>query len=209
MMLSPTLNSNTKEMPPNKAGKYLQGRANTATPLVSFVGTSGSGKTTLLEKVVRELKLKGCRVAVVKHSHHDFEIDQPGKDTWRLAHAGSDIVAITSPNKMALIESVDEELTLTQVAALFGERVDIVLAEGYKNYSIPQIVVLSTEQAQEQVCREENTLAVVSARWSPLGVPQFDDKDIDNIVSLLIEEIEENSHLKFKGVSNTLVLIPG
>ena len=208
-MLSSTLNLNTKEMPSNKAGKYLQGRANTETPLISFVGTSGSGKTTLLEKVVRGLKLKGYRVAVIKHSHHDFEIDQPGKDTWRLAHAGSDIVAITSPNKIALIESVDEELTLTQVAALFGERVDIVLAEGYKNYSIPKIVVLSTEQTQEYVCREENTLAAVSARWSPLGVPQFDGKDIDNIVSLLIKEIEENSHLKFKGVSNTLVLVSG
>ncbi len=208
-MLTPTLNSNTREMPPKRAGKYFQRRTSTTTPLVSFVGTSGSGKTTLLEKVVRELKLKGYRVAVIKHSHHDFEIDQPGKDTWRLAHAGSDIVAITSPNKVALIESVDEELTLTQLAALFGERVDIVLTEGYKNCSAPKIVVLSTEPTQEPVYREENTLAVVSARWSPSGVPQFNDKDIDNIVSLLIEEIGENSYLKFKDVSNTLVLIQG
>ncbi len=57
-------------------------------PIVSFVGKSNSDKTTLLEKVVRELKLRGYRVAVIKHTHHELDIDQSGKDSWRLAQAG-------------------------------------------------------------------------------------------------------------------------
>jgi len=65
-------------------------------PIVSFVGNSGAGKTTLLEKVVRELKGRGYKVAVIKHSHHDFQIDQEGKDSWRFAQAGSDCVVISS-----------------------------------------------------------------------------------------------------------------
>ncbi len=61
-------------------------------PVVSFIGLSGRGKTTLLEQLVRELKRLGYRVAVVKHAPHGFDIDHPGKDSWRLNQAGSDIV---------------------------------------------------------------------------------------------------------------------
>lgn len=118
-------------------------------PVVSFVGRSNSGKTTLLEKVVKELKSKGYRVAFIKHSHHDFNIDQPGKDTWRLAQAGSDVVAISTPNKVAVIEHVDMELTLAQTAALFQAKVDIVLAEGYKNGNTAKILVIGAQQEQE------------------------------------------------------------
>ena len=67
----------------------LPGDIKHKTPMVSFAGNSGSGKTTLLEKVVRELKERGYRVAVIKHSHHSFELDIPGKDTWRFAAAGN------------------------------------------------------------------------------------------------------------------------
>ncbi len=73
-------------------------------PIVSFVGKANSGKTTLLEKVVRELKLKGYRVAVIKHSPHGFEMDHPGKDSWRLTQAGSDIVALSSSDKAVFVE---------------------------------------------------------------------------------------------------------
>jgi formylmethanofuran dehydrogenase subunit E len=162
-------------------------------PIVSFIGKSNSGKTTLLEKVVRELKSAGYRVALIKHSHHDFDIDQPGKDTWRLAQAGSDVVAISSPNKVALIERVDTELTLTQIEALFGGRVDIVLTEGYKNSPTPQIVVLAAEQGGEQLYRQEEPLATVPASRSSRGVPQFDNYDVANVVDLLIAQIGNGS----------------
>ena len=176
-----------------EALKTLVGRIELLIPIVSFVGNSESGKTTLLERVVRELKRLGYRVAVVKHAPHGFDIDQPGKDSWRLTQAGSDVVVISSPERMSFIERLGVELTLTQVAALIGNRVDIVLAEGYKNGNAAKIVVLSSEQNQEQLYREEETLATVSGRLSSLGEPEFNDNDVASITNLLIEQIEGNS----------------
>ena len=86
-------------------------------PVVSFVGRSNSGKTTLLEKVIRALKLRGYRVAVIKHSHHDFDLDQTGKDTWRFAQAGSDAVVISSPQKLALIKKTDHDANLEELSS--------------------------------------------------------------------------------------------
>lgn len=170
-------------------------------PVVSFVGRSESGKTTLLERVVSGLRSKGCRVAVIKHSPHGFDIDQPGKDTWRLANAGSDVVAISSPDKMAFIEHVDKELTLSQIEEHFRGQVDIILTEGYKNGNAPKILVLGDEQTIEQVYRDKEILAVIPAHMSSLGVPQFDDEDVARVVNLLIERIDENESHSFKDVS--------
>ena len=113
-------------------------------PVVSFIGLSNSGKTTLLEKVIKELKIRGYRVAVVKHCPHGFDIDHPGKDSWRLAQAGSDVVAVSSPNKTAFVERLDTELTLAQIRTIFEAKADIVLAEGYKKDNADKILVLTT-----------------------------------------------------------------
>ncbi len=179
-------------------GVYPEKRDKQAIPIVSFVGKSNSGKTTLLEKVIRELKSKGYRVATIKHSHHEFDTDQPGKDTWRFAQAGSDAVIISSPSKLAFVEHVDTEFTLAQIEALFRERVDIVLAEGYKNGNAPKILVSGTEQNHEQLCCKEETLAVVSPRLSSQGVPQFDSDDVANILDLLIELIGKSPPRKLR-----------
>lgn len=159
-------------------------------PIVSFIGTANSGKTTLLKKVVAELKLKGYRVAVIKHTHHDFDIDQIGKDTWWLAQAGSDIVAVSSPNKVAFIERVDIELTLEQIVELIGGNADIVLTEGYKNCDTAKIVVRGN--GREQLYYEGETLATVSTHLSSSGRPQFNDEDVVSIVNLLVKQIVWN-----------------
>ncbi len=170
-------------------------------PLVCFVGRSNSRKTTLLTRVVRGLKSRGYRVAAIKHSHHDFDIDQPGKDTWRLAQAGSDVVAISSPNRIAIIERVDTELPLEQIERLMAGKADIVLAEGYKNGNTAKIRVLGTEDDGDNLCRQAETLATISAHLSPAGVPQFDDHDVALIVNLLIEQIDDKLSCKFGDVS--------
>lgn len=192
---------NMNEMPLNDVFTYPQKEGNGAVPIVSFVGTSNSGKTTLLEKVVRELKSHGYRVGVIKHTHHDFSIDQPGKDTWRFAQAGCDVVAISSPNKTAFIEQVDTELTLAQIEAFFAGKVDIVLTEGYKNDNAAKILVMGNGQVPEQICREEDILATVSAQWSPLGIPKFDYGDVIGIVNILIERVGETSPCEFMDIS--------
>ena len=82
-------------------------------PVVSFVGRSNTGKTSLLEIIIGRLAGRGYNVAAVKHSHHDFDMDQPGKDSFRLAAAGCRAVAISSPTKMALVARPETELSLT------------------------------------------------------------------------------------------------
>jgi molybdopterin-guanine dinucleotide biosynthesis protein B len=75
-------------------------------PIVSIVGKSGSGKTTLLEKVIKELTHRGYTVGVLKHDAHGFEIDHEGKDSWRHKKAGASTVALSSPEKFAVIKDV-------------------------------------------------------------------------------------------------------
>lgn len=100
-------------------------------PVISVVGRSNSGKTTYLEKLIAVMKQRGYKVAVIKHHHQDFEMDQTGKDTWRHAQAGADVVCLTSPHKMALIKKSEQEVPLNQVIQLIRD-VDIIFTEGYK-----------------------------------------------------------------------------
>jgi formylmethanofuran dehydrogenase subunit E len=160
-------------------------------PVVSFIGRSNSGKTTLLEAVVKELKTRGYRVGVIKHTHHDFTIDHPGKDSWRLTQAGSDIVAVSSPNKVAFVEHVGSEVKLSQLSTLFKGKVDILLAEGYKGGNAAKVLVLSAEHEKEKLCSEE-PLATISAHPSSPGCLQFDYNDVVHIVDLLIAETNKN-----------------
>ncbi len=100
--------------------------------LVAIVGKSDSGKTTLVEKVVPELVKLGLRVGTVKHDAHSFEIDHPGKDSWRHGQAGAEAYCIASPARLAFIARLDEELELVEIVERFYEGFDIVVAEGYK-----------------------------------------------------------------------------
>ena len=157
-------------------------------PVVAFAGKSGVGKTTLLEKVVRELKIRGLRVAVIKHSHHDIEIDQPGKDSWRFARAGSDVVAISSPGKLVFIERIENEPTLDEVTAPIRDKVDIVLLEGYKNIEVPKVLVVGAGQEPE-VPDGGDILAVVSPRISALGTPEFNDEEVTRVTRILLTQM--------------------
>jgi molybdopterin-guanine dinucleotide biosynthesis protein B len=118
-------------------------------PAVHFVGKSGTGKTTLIEAIVLKLKERGYRVAVVKHAHHGFEMDKPGKDSWRFGQAGSDMVAISSPGKLAMLEKVEGELDFEQVNNRLGDRFDIVLVEGFKQTSKVKIEVTGSEENED------------------------------------------------------------
>ena len=170
-------------------------------PIVSFVGYSGSGKTTLLEEVVRELKRLGYRVAVVKHAPHGFTIDQPGKDSWRLTQAGSDIVVLSSPERISLVERVDANLTLTQIEALIENRVDIMLVEGYNNGNNAKVLVVHGEHGQRHLGNEEEALATISAHRSSSGGLRFDSDDIASITNLLIEQIGQTLPIEFEDVT--------
>lgn len=162
---------------------------NQNTPVISFVGKSGSGKTTLLEKIIPHLKAKGYRVAVIKHDAHRFDMDKPGKDTWRMSEAGADIVAISSPEKVAILEKVEEERILDEVIASLS-KVDILLTEGYKRSNKPKIEVFRSEVNDELLCEPWELLAIASdIRWE-LGVPCCHIDDVEGILDEIIKYAE-------------------
>ncbi|UCE97478.1 MAG: molybdopterin-guanine dinucleotide biosynthesis protein B [Dehalococcoidia bacterium] len=156
------------------------------TPIISIVGKSNSGKTTFIEKMVRELKRKHYKVAVVKHDTHGFDIDHPGKDTWRMAQAGSDIVMISSPNKMAMIKKTSNEYTLDQLQVQIMDEVDIILTEGYKNGNKPKIEITRGNLHSGLHCSRNELVAIVTDQRFNLDVPQFGLNDSSGVVELII-----------------------
>lgn len=159
-------------------------------PIISVVGKSNVGKTTLLEKLLPEIKRRGYRVATIKHDVHGFNIDQPGKDTWRHARAGADLVVISSPQKMATIEKVDRERTLDEIANKL-ENVDLIITEGYKRQDKPKIEVFRSEVSDTLLCEKEELLAVATNVPLNIGVPEFDLDDSAGIVDLIQEKFLE------------------
>ncbi|MDD0815518.1 molybdopterin-guanine dinucleotide biosynthesis protein B [Curvibacter sp. HBC28] len=111
--------------------------------VVGFAGYSGSGKTTLLEQVIPALRQRGLRVSVVKHAHHRFDIDHPGKDTWRHRQAGAFEVVVASEHRLALMREYEQpyRLTVHQMLAELYEGVDWVLVEGFKESDLLKVEV--------------------------------------------------------------------
>jgi len=144
------------------------------------------GKTTLIEKLIPVLKNRGYRVAVIKHDAHSFDIDHPGKDTWRHASAGADIVVISSPAKVAMICKVEEEKKLDEVAAMI-QNVDLIITEGYKRGDKPKIEVFRKARGEKELlCQSEELIAIAADMQFDIGVPVFSLDDALGL-ALLIE----------------------
>ncbi len=113
-------------------------------PVLGIAAWSGTGKTTLLTRVLPLLREAGIRTGLLKHTHHDFEIDRPGKDSYRLRHAGAEQVLLGCSRRWALIVETpgreDDDLA-TLLGHFVHERLDLILVEGYKMATIPKIEV--------------------------------------------------------------------
>ncbi len=112
------------------------------TPVLGFAAYSGTGKTTLLVKLLPLMKLQGLRIAMVKHAHHDFCIDQPGKDSYELQRAGADQVLIASDRRSALMTEYHEQPAPSLpdlIARLDLAQTDLVLVEGFRHTAFPKI----------------------------------------------------------------------
>lgn len=156
-------------------------------PLVTIIAKSGSGKTTLMEKLIAEIKAKGYRLATIKHhSHSGFEIDKPGKDSWRFNQAGSDHVIIAAPDKLAQYQKLDHELTLDEITAGIHD-VDVILVEGYKRAGKPAIEVVRQAVGVELISTDEQLVAVATDVPLELDVPQFDLNDPRTIADFIEE----------------------
>ncbi len=156
----------------------------TKTPLISFVGRSGVGKTTVMERLVRELKARGLRIAVVKHHAHTPPIDAPGKDSWRFAEAGADAVIVSSPVEVARFERVGRELTLAEIAARTGD-VDLILTEGFKREAAPKIEVSRAAVGTDLIATPQELIAVVADHPIALAVPLFALDDMAGLATFV------------------------
>lgn len=111
-------------------------------PILGFAAFSGTGKTTLLEQIIPLLKQQGLRIALIKHSHHNFQIDQPGKDSFRLREAGASPVMLVSSHRRAIITefATAQEPKLDDQLKLFDQsELDLILVEGFKAEAFPKI----------------------------------------------------------------------
>jgi molybdopterin-guanine dinucleotide biosynthesis protein B/molybdopterin-guanine dinucleotide biosynthesis protein len=131
--------------------------------LVAIVGKSDSGKTTLIEKLVPELVKLGLRVGTVKHDAHSFEIDHPGKDSWRHGQAGAHAYAIASPERLAFITGLDGEMPLADIARRFFAGFDLVVAEGYKRTAPHRVELFRVGAGHaEPLCGPSEAMALVT-----------------------------------------------
>lgn len=154
-------------------------------PVVTLIGKSGSGKTTLLEKLVSEFKSRQYRIATIKHhSHAGFDIDVPGKDSWRFAQAGSDHVIIAAPDKIASYRKLERELELEEIVPMVTG-VDLILAEGYLQARLPTIEIVRAERDTHLISDPGQLIAIASDLSFDLTVPQFSLDDTKGIADLV------------------------
>jgi molybdopterin-guanine dinucleotide biosynthesis protein B len=158
-------------------------------PVLCFIAAkSGTGKTTFLEKLIQEMIIRGYEIGVIKSDVHCFEIDIPGKDSWRFAQAGAKATAIVGPDKFALIQKTDRKNDLEDVIPLI-QGVDIIFVEGYKAASRPKIEVVRRERGTEVISDFENLVAVVTdVPELSVPVPCLDINDYRGAADLIIEK---------------------
>ena len=116
--------------------------------VIGFAGYSGAGKTALVEALVMLMKQRGLRVSVIKHAHHDFDVDREGKDSWRHRKAGAYEVLLASDRRMALMREYEQpaQLGVHDMLAQLDPSVDWVLVEGFKHGELPKIEVWRQQQ---------------------------------------------------------------
>ncbi len=143
-------------------------------PVVGFVGPSGSGKTTLTTAVLPELRAAGLRVAVLKHAHCGFDMDRPGKDSYRVREAGASEVLIASRSRWAHLGELDGDLKEPPFQELLGRfdpnRIDLVLAEGFARESYPKIEVHRPALDEPPRCWPGDRDVIAVASDAPLAV---------------------------------------
>ncbi|MFH1646357.1 MAG: molybdopterin-guanine dinucleotide biosynthesis protein B [Chloroflexota bacterium] len=153
--------------------------------IISIVGKSGSGKTTLLESLIAELKRRGQKVAIVKHSHHADDLDTETKDTWRFTRAGSELSAINSLDHLAIFRRMDHFFDPREISSFVVWDYDVILTEGFKGSPYPKIEVHRREQGGDLLTDPSQLLAVVTDEPLKVEVPQFSREDLGGIADLV------------------------
>ena len=161
-----------------------------STCVIGFcAANSGSGKTTLIEKLVPQLINKGLIVSVVKHAHHKFDIDTPGKDSFRIRESGAYQTLIFNDHRSALItENVKDTFNVDEVITQISSDTDIILIEGLKNMNYPKIEVHRKDISNKILCRKDsNIIAIASDLFLDYRIPSFDLNEISSIADFIVD----------------------
>lgn len=156
-----------------------------------FAGYSGAGKTTLIEQLIPRFVMRGLRVSLIKHAHHAFDIDQPGKDSHRHREAGAGEVLITSGQRWVLMHELrgEPEPGLDAQLARFAP-CDLVLVEGYKNAAIPKLEVYRAAAGKPMLHpTDPNIVAVAADGPVRTSLPVLDLNDYDSIVVFVVARL--------------------
>ena len=162
--------------------------------VVGFAGYSGSGKTTLIESLIPALKLRGLRVSVAKHAHHNFDIDHPGKDTHRHREAGAFEVVVASNRRLALMREFEQEaqLTVHQLIAELYDGVDWVIVEGFKQSNLLKVEVWRGDSGKPARYPDDDFIVAI-ATDAPARLPEatlrpvLDLNDPDAVAQWLVD----------------------
>lgn len=169
------------------------------TPLIGFAAYSGTGKTTLLTKLIPLLKKNKLRVGVIKHSHHAFDIDYPGKDSYRIRRAGASPVLLVSRFRRAIIsefESPREPCLHQQLTYFDNEDLDIILVEGFKKENFPKIELHRPSLEKPLLFPEDDSIIAIACDQKPLGsvsIPILDINEPEQICRFILERFIDHA----------------
>lgn len=157
--------------------------------VINIIGSSSNvGKTFLIEGLIKELIKRNLKVATIKHDIHGFDIDKEGKDTYKHRKAGAQTVIISSKNRLAIINEVEEETKLEDIISMIKDK-DIILVEGYKKSNLMKIEVFRDGISKEIISPKEKLIAVASDIGLSLGdIPIIHKEDYKSLADLIEKE---------------------
>lgn len=175
-------------------------------PLLGFAAHSGTGKTTLLKIIIPILQSRGIRVGVIKHAHHTFDVDQPGKDSYILRHAGATQTLIASNKRWALMaetpDNTKDPILNETLAHLEQSQLDLILVEGFKSAHYPKIELHRPSLNKQSPSRsflhsnDKNIIAIATDENIQLerGIPQLDINNEQQIIDFILEYTQLDNH---------------
>ena len=159
--------------------------------IFGFAGYSGSGKTTLIEKLIPLFVQRGLKVSLIKHAHHTFDVDQPGKDSFRHRHAGCTEVLVTSSRRWALMHELRgaAEPTLNEQIERLSP-CDLLLVEGFKHEPIPKLEVYRAEVGESMIHpHDKNIVAIASDAKVDSALPQLNLNAPETIAAFVLQHV--------------------
>lgn len=161
-------------------------------PLLAIAAWSGTGKTTLLKQLIPELCQRGIRPGLIKHTHHNMDVDKPGKDSYELRKAGAAQTLVASKQRWALMTETpeEEELDLVFLASrMDASTLDLILVEGFKHEEIAKIVLFREDAGHkpEDLVIDAHVIAVASDISLSVDVPLLDINDVEGITDFVVQ----------------------